>query len=167
MNHDLSTARMTLQPALARRVLACGLTVSLGLLVWGIAATEPDASAAGRALMVGLGALALWLAVELWRGTARGIELIDGVLQDTQGREIARVSEIAGLERGVFAIKPSQGMVLRLRTPGPVAWVPGLWWRLGRRVGIGGMTPKAQTKALAETLEALIGADGFRFPDRQ
>jgi hypothetical protein len=35
-------------------------------------------------------------------------------------------------------------------------WVPGLWWRIGRSVGVGGMTGAAETKMMAEMIEAMI-----------
>jgi hypothetical protein len=35
-------------------------------------------------------------------------------------------------------------------------WQPGLWWRLGKRVGVGGVAPGHQTKAMAQIIEALL-----------
>ncbi len=63
---------------------------------------------------------------------------------------------MARVERGVFAFKPANGVVVSLRRRGSLRWVPGLWWRTGARVGIGGMTPKGQTKAFADLLQHLI-----------
>ncbi len=35
-------------------------------------------------------------------------------------------------------------------------WRPGLWWRVGRRIGVGGMTPASQTKFMSEIIAAMI-----------
>ena len=42
--------------------------------------------------------------------------------------------------------------MILLKTPGRRVWRPGLWWRLGRRVAIGGVTAASQTKPLADIL---------------
>jgi hypothetical protein len=49
--------------------------------------------------------------------------------------------------------------MLRLSDKAPRAWYPGLWWRMGRRVGIGGVTSAAQTKAMAEIIAAMIAVE--------
>ena len=38
----------------------------------------------------------------------------------------------------------------------PRRWWPGLWWSLGNRVGVGGVTSAAHTKAMAEIISAMI-----------
>jgi hypothetical protein len=35
-------------------------------------------------------------------------------------------------------------------------WEPGMWWRLGKFVAIGGVTPGSQTKTMSEILSALV-----------
>ena len=41
---------------------------------------------------------------------------------------------------------------MKTTAKGPAAWQPGLWWRLGNRIGVGGMTPGSQAKAMAEII---------------
>jgi hypothetical protein len=36
------------------------------------------------------------------------------------------------------------------------AWVPGLWWRIGKRVGVGGVTPSQPARYMAEVMSAMI-----------
>ena len=69
---------------------------------------------------------------------------------------IALIDEIERVERGMFAMKPSNGFLLRLKSRRQRSWQPGLWWALGRRVGIGGVTPGSQSKVMAQMLEALL-----------
>ena len=106
----------------------------------------------------GLGGLALWMADKMRRATAGAIELTATELRDSDGTVIARVEDIIGLDRGVFAFKPSNGFLLRTKpgTGGDRIWRPGLWWRIGRRIGVGGMTPGSQTKFISEIISAMM-----------
>ena len=66
------------------------------------------------------------------------------------------------MDRGAFAFKPSNGFMLKLSRKGPFAWEPGIWWRIGRRVGVGGVTPGTPAKVMAEMIQERItrrGAD--------
>jgi hypothetical protein len=63
---------------------------------------------------------------------------------------------IRSVERGAFAFKPSHGFTLVMKEKQPRAWAPGLWWRLGRRVGVGGVTSAGQTKFMAEQIALRI-----------
>ena len=92
------------------------------------------------------------------RATSNAIELTATILRDSDGTVIARIEDIEHIDRGVFAFKPSNGFLLRTKagTGGTREWRPGLWWRMGRRIGIGGMTPGRQTKYMAEAIATII-----------
>lgn len=136
----------------ARRIFGCAVLLLLGgLLLYVALASPPSAGWLIFMLVFGLGAL--WLA-EMVRRTGLGhVELTATELRDSQGRVLARIEDIARVERGAFAfLKPSNGFTLRLKAPKPRAWAPGLWWRLGRRVGVGGITSAGQAKFMAEQI---------------
>ncbi|TDK51587.1 hypothetical protein [Antarcticimicrobium luteum] len=146
---------MTVKVSAMRRWLGVGVLLGFGgLLVYVAFATPPALAWQGFLLAIGAGAL--WLAEMMRRGTSARIELTRTELRSSDGTRIAAIDEIEGLERGVFAFKPSNGFLIRTRAPGVRTWRPGLWWRLGRRVGIGGVTAAAQTKAMSEVLSALL-----------
>ncbi|WP_171006756.1 hypothetical protein [Shimia litoralis] len=126
-----------------------GLLVYLGLAV-------PPASLGWQIFLLAMGALALWLAEATRKASARTIELTKEGLRDDTGEIIAPIDEIVRVERGTFAMKPSHGFVLRLKTRSAARWRPGLWWVLGKRVGVGGVATGAHTKAMAQILEALL-----------
>jgi hypothetical protein len=109
---------------------------------------------------LGLGALAA--AGGLRRATGLTLELTAEELRDSDGRLLARVASIERVDRGIHALRPSNGFLLRLREPGSRAWVPGLWWRWGRNVGVGGMSSPHDTRVMAEMVESLRA--GFRPP---
>ncbi len=52
-------------------------------------------------------------------------------------------------------IKPTNGFVVRARNSMPAAWTPWIWWRLGRRIGVGGLTGGGEGEAMAELLDEL------------
>ena len=74
----------------------------------------------------------------------------------SDGRVVADMDEIIGVDRGAFAFKPSNGFMLKLSRKGPFAWEPGIWWRIGRRVGVGGVTPGTPAKVMAEMIQERI-----------
>ncbi len=140
----------------ARRATGVGmLTLLGGLLLW-MAATQPAAGLGWQAFLAVLGAAALWMASRMWRDTARQLILTTNELRDSTGTVLARIDDIEKVDRSMFAMKPSNGFLIRLRTSGPRAWHPGLWWRMGRRVAVGGVTAGRDTKPLADALAILV-----------
>lgn len=138
-----------------RRVMGAGMLAVMGALLLYLAMNTAPALG-GLAILMITGTGALWLAVRLWQATQDRVELTEEVLRTGSGRVIARVADIESVDRGFFAFKPSNGFVLRLNTKAGRAWCPGLWWRTGRRVGIGGVTPGAQGKGMADLLSGMI-----------
>ena len=145
----------TARPTPMRRALGLGALVCLGFVVIYFAMSRPQ-SGAGAALLIFLGVLALWSADVLRKSTAGAVELTETELRDSDGTRIALIEDIEHVERGVFAFKPSNGFLVRTRTSHARGWRLGLWWRFGRRVGIGGMMPVQQTKVMAEQLAQRI-----------
>ncbi len=133
-----------------RRIFACMVLFSLGGLVLYIAFVSPP-SAGWLIFLLAFGVGALWLAELMRRATTMTVSLTETDLRDSSGAVLAKMDEISGVERGVFAfLKPSNGFTLLLNTKKPRAWAPGLWWRVGRRVGVGGVTSAGQAKLMAE-----------------
>ena len=128
----------------------------LGVMLLSIALLRPPEIAWAVFLLV-LGAASLYLAFRMYEASTRVVELTRTELRDDTGRVIALVADIQNMDRGVFAFKPSNGFLLRTARPaGPRAWQPGMWWRLGRQVGIGGVMRASQSKFMSEMIAALI-----------
>ncbi|WP_300016250.1 hypothetical protein [uncultured Roseobacter sp.] len=145
----------TVKASAGRRFLGIGLLSVLGVLVIYVAFVTPP-SFGWQVFLVALGITALMVADAMRRSTAHVLELTRNELRDSGGVVIADVAEITGIDRGAFAFKPSNGFLLRLENPGTRNWRPGLWWRFGRRVGVGGMTPGRQTKYMAEIIAVML-----------
>jgi hypothetical protein len=147
---------MTLRPSPPRlwfSVLSIGL---LGALMLWIALAHPPAELGWRVVLLLGGGGALWGAWRLVGLRDRALLLTEAALIDSRDGEICRIDDIARLNRGVFAVKPARGFVLSLSGAPGRHWVPGLWWRIGRSVGVGGMTGAAETKLMAEMIEAMV-----------
>lgn len=126
------------------------------LLIYSATLTGPSAILKLSAVV--LGVFALVIAQRLYRATRHRIELTSDGLRDSSGVTIAALDEIASLDRGFLAFKPSNGFVLRIHAPTVRSWRPGLWWRFGRRVGVGGVVPGHQARVMADRLAELLAA---------
>lgn len=144
-----------LRPSRPRLGVSLALLVALGILLCWVGLTVPIGAVA-RLAFAAIAAGVLWIAVRQAQSGQRAILLTaDGLVDDT-GRPIAPLGQIASVDRGAFAFKPSNGFLVRLSAPMGRAWMPGLWWRLGSRIGVGGITPAAEGRLMAERLQALL-----------
>lgn len=141
--------------SVARRWLAIVLLLAVGGAMIYAAFTAPPSAVLQAFLIVG-GAAALWMADKMRRATETWLELTPSVLRDNTGGVLTRVSDIRSLDRGFLAFKPSNGFLIRTHSPGPRTWMPGLWWRAGRRIGVGGVTSGAQTRVMADAIALML-----------
>lgn len=138
-----------------RRWIGVAMLAGVGIVVIYVAFSSPP-QLGWQVFLIATGILALWTAEKMRRATEQHIELTMTELRSSEGITLVRVEDVAAVERGAFAFKPSNGFLVRTKTKGATMWRPGLWWRFGRRVGVGGVTPGAQTKAMSEILAALL-----------
>jgi len=145
----------TLAPSPGRRVFALSTMALLGALLIYLALASPPAPG-WQVFLVAFGALALVAADMMRRATQTHLVLYEDRIEDASGRLVVQLSDIRRVDRGLFAFKPSNGFVLILNRRMDRAWALGLWWRTGRRVGVGGITPAAPGKFMAEQIVARI-----------
>jgi len=139
-----------------RRAFGLIVLVGLGLILIWLGLMQEGGSLLLRVLILAAGAAVIWAAREMQRATALAVILTAGGLQDSTGEVIAPFEEIASVDRGTFAFKPSNGFLVRLTTSGAWRWKPGLYWRIGKRVGVGGVAHAAQSKAMADALTIML-----------
>jgi hypothetical protein len=149
-----------IHPSAPRRAVGSGLLAVLGLLLIYLALWEPPADLVWVVFLLVLGGGAIALAFRLWKASEVPLELTREELRERGGRRLALVADIREVTRGPFAFKPSNGFLLTLKVPGPRVWAPGLWWRLGRRVGIGGVTSGQEAKNMADILTLVLAERG-------
>ena len=145
-----------LTPSPIRRYMAIGMMVLLGIVLINVAISGWKSSVPSYLALAVLGLASLAVAWRMHRATANSLHLSRDGIRSSDGTVIAEVDNVARVELGLFAFKPSNGFLVVLKTPMDRAWHPGLWWRLGRRIGIGGVTPRAAAKVMAERLDMLL-----------
>jgi hypothetical protein len=158
---------LRMSPSRPRLVVGVGILALLGIFVFEIALSGTF-GLGPRLALLGLSSCAFLLAWRLWSAGQVTLEYSRGVLREAgdEGRTLARLDEIRAVDRGVFAFKPSNGFLLRLTKSAPGAWVPGVWWRRGRLIGVGGLIPANQTRAVAEWMDLALN-DARRAGDRR
>ena len=139
-------------PSPPRRVIAIGVLLCLGAMLLYLAFVTPSSSLSWKAFLLALGISALLLADRVRRATQISIEMTDQVIQDSQGQVICRLDDIVSVESGALAFKPSGGFLIRTARPGVRSWAPGVWWRVGRKIGVGGATSASQARYMADLI---------------
>ncbi|GGE00297.1 hypothetical protein SAMN05421774_101206 [Gemmobacter megaterium] len=155
---DTSHILLRLKPSPIRRVTGVAMLVAFGAMA-ALAGLEMPADR--MPLRIGLplvGMALLWMAWRTWQATARGLELTPRALREGDGgRVLVELADIVSVDNSAIALfKPAGGFVITLSRPAPVGWAPGLWWRLGRRLGVGGTTARVEAKAMAAMLSELV-----------
>ncbi len=153
MNDEVITI---VEASMPRRTFGVAVLLTLGAILLYIALSQPPSNFGWQAFLVMLGVTSLWMGRTMWQATQSWIELTPTQVRTSDGMVIAELADIKSVDRGALAFKPSNGFMLRLRTKAPRRWRPGLWWCLGRTVGVGGVTNAAQTKAMAEVISSII-----------
>ncbi len=145
------------QASTGRAVFSYGVLFALGAIVLFTTLTQPPA-VHWMIFMLGFGVTMLWMAEKQRRASKLEIILTEDEVVDSEGRVLARIADIESLSRGAFALKPSNGFTMVTRDKGTRVYVPGIWWRQGRRVGVGGITGAGQTKFMAEQIALKLKA---------
>ena len=144
--------------SMPRRYLAAAVLGSLGVvLIWLGFGAGSGLSAA--IVMIAVGGLVLWLTLRLWVATAVRVLYRRSGLYTEAGILLAPREGMLRVDRGAFAFKPSNGFVLILDRKMGRGWAPGLWWRGGRRVGVGGVVAAGACKFMAEQIALDLARD--------
>lgn len=148
-----------LKAAPARRYFALFILYVLGALLCVLAWNSAEAALGWRIMLFAVGLAVFVLAAKLGQATKGRLVLTEQALTDETGRVVAMLSDIASVDRGALAVKPSNGFTLRLRTRTARRWEPGIFWANGKRVGVGGVTEAGAGKAMAEMIQVRIVKD--------
>lgn len=149
---------LAIEPSLPRRVMGAGALLGLGAGLGAVALLRPPEALGWAAFLLAAATGAVWLGLRLWRLSGRGLVLTTAGLREAgpDGRWLAPIEAVAGIEHGALAVKPSGGFVLRLHERAPGVWMPGVWWRIGRRVGVGGVLRAGQARAAADLIAVIL-----------
>jgi hypothetical protein len=146
----------TVSASAPRRIMGIAVLAVLGGLLIYAALAQPPQVFGWQAVLLLAGGITLYLAERMRRASVVTLELTREALRDSEGRVLARLDQIETVSRGIFAFKPSNGFVVTTRQPLERHWNPGLWWRFGTHIGVGGVTPAVQTKFMADMIQTLL-----------
>ncbi len=156
MSEGSEEVLVTASASAGRRIIASVVLSALGVLLV-VVASDGAIPAIWQITYVAMGAGAIYGSYRLWQATSDVLELTRSELRTSQGRVLVSMDNVRTVERGAFAFKPSNGFLVRLKTPeAKNGWAPGLWWRIGTRLGVGGVVSAGEAKAMAEIMTALI-----------
>ena len=70
-------------------------------------------------------------------------------LYDLHENLICRISDIQRVDSSPYTFKSANGFIIILKEKTSFQLVPGLYWRLGRRISVGGLISKNESKLLS------------------
>ncbi|MBV1926251.1 MAG: hypothetical protein KUG62_03780 [Rhodobacteraceae bacterium] len=138
-----------------RRWTGVGMLALVGFTaIYFAVSASPEFTA--QVFLIVVGIVAIWMADKMRRSTGLWIELTKTELRDSSGQLIIKVDDIESVDSGFLAFKPSNGFLVRSKTSQSRVWETGLWWRVGKRIGVGGVTPGSQGKAMAQIILMML-----------
>ena len=69
---------------------------------------------------------------------------------------VCRIEDIETIDTSPYTFRSANGFIVFLRERSTFKIVPGLYWRLGNRISIGGLVSKAESKFLSTTMLNLM-----------
>ena len=157
---ELGFAAEVRRPELMRWVLLIAMA-ALFLLTVFVGVVGLSKSIIVTAVMFAFAAFVGWFGRQLLMSDASKVMFDGETISDDTGEVICRLEDIDRIERGLALFKPTNGFVLTLKAEAPRGWSPGLWWRMGKRIGIGGATPGRAPRNMADAINlALMQARG-------
>lgn len=154
--HDPDEILARIRPKPARRWFAIVTTGLLALILIYVAAAFPPVDLAWLVFLAVLGLACAYWAWLVWKATSVDLVLTPTELREETGRRLCAIEDVDRVDSGFFAFKPAAGFLVHLRTPMSRVYAPGLWWRAGRRVAVGGVTSRAEGKAVAEIINVML-----------
>lgn len=147
---------LVLQTSAVKRVFSVLILYLLAVLLGFVLLVHPPGDLVWTLFLGAMVAGTVWLAIRTQAATRHWLELREDGLYRNGEDLLCGFDEIASVNRGVFAFKPSNGFLLRLKVPGQRCWAPGLYWRLGPFLGVGGATHKAQADMMSEAIALIL-----------
>jgi len=152
----MSEILVKLEVVQGRRMFGVLSITGLGITLLYIAAVYPPTILVALLTLILVGALFIWAGYRLYRSTDNTILLTREAITTQSGRVLCRLEDIAQVDRGFFAFKPSNGFLVLLKHPGERSWAPGMWWSFGKHIGIGGVTSPRQSKEMVSIIQILL-----------
>lgn len=156
MELDPNAPLVEVKCSIMRRLTGLAVLFLLGTLLLYIAFVKPPEELWWQAFLLLFGAGIMYLGEKMRKATLESVILTSEGLFSSNGTQLVAIENVKSIDRGVFAFKPSNGFTVLMHERQSQAWQPGLWWRYGRRLGVGGVVQASQTKSMAEVMAVLV-----------
>lgn len=134
-------------------VISLGLpAVLVGIVILQGAITSPQSLIIVLLIAAAFG----WSAYRMWNVPIAGIEFDGSELRTQDGVVIAKLQDIVSVQTGIFALRPSNGFMMVMKDSERVPTRPGIYWRQGRHIGVGGLLQAAEAKAIGRALQFAV-----------
>ena len=143
-----------------RRIFGTIAQLGVGGMMLYVAAKYPPDNVIALVFLIAFGGFMIWQARNLYQSAGRHLLLTKETVEDSSGTVLCRLDEIKSVERGAFTLKPSNGFAILLKKSGKFAWCPGLWWRVGSRIGVGGTTSGRSSRDMADMIAVMLTEEG-------
>lgn len=153
---DPTATLVEVKSSVMRRLSGFAVLFTLGALLLYIAFFKPPEDFGWQAFLILFSLGIIYLGEQMRKATLKSVLLTSEGLFSSDGTKIVGVENVKSIDRGVFAFKPSNGFTVLMHEKQPRVWQPGLWWRYGKRIGVGGVVQASQTKSMAEILAVLV-----------
>jgi len=103
------------------------------------------------ALLIGLG---FWKFIK--RYDKSGFIIQDDCIFLLNGRLVCEISAIEAVDTSPYSFKSTNGFIIRLKQNGSIDWSPGLFWKFKRRISVGGLISKNESKLLSASIITIV-----------
>ena len=100
--------------------------------------------------------LAIWFRSFLQRYSKVGFLINQSGLFNLDGSIVCEIGDIERIDVSPYTFKSANGFIVILKTKSSFKSIPGLYWRLGKRLSIGGLVSKNESKFLSHTLSGFL-----------
>ncbi len=99
-----------------------------------------------------LAMLTLFGCFKFYQNTREELLLYEDRVASSSGELLFEVSNVKSIDNSLLSFKPSNGALIYLKSPMPMKVHYGLWWRVGKKVGIGGCTNRAEVNVMVDII---------------
>ena len=134
------------------RILGSVIFGLLLFLCYTISKIEEEITSVDFLLIPTIVFLALWFTRFLKRYSKVGFLINQSGLFNLDGSIICEIGDIEIIDVSPYTFKSANGFIVILKTKNSFKLIPGLYWRLGKRLSIGGLVSKTESKFLSQAL---------------
>ena len=151
MEENTSDARYEL-PSHRLKILGTVIFSLLLFLIYTISSLDGKTTVLDFFLLPIIVILAFWFKNFLKKYSKVGFLINEQGLFNLDKSPICKMHEIDRVDASPYTFKSANGFIIILKTKNSFESVPGLYWKVGKRISIGGLVSKNESKFLSGLL---------------